>query len=459
LRVRRFNLRTIHLKKRFRKGALFLLDRFLIAEILVYTTSVSMEGNKIRNWKQSLQVMGREFGEFTVDIIYDRHQGGLFALFYSGFLHLLSLLFNVVVRLRLWLYRKRIFHNYHLGCAVIVVGNLTVGGTGKTPVVEKLARSLLGKGRKVAILSRGYKSRKEPLYKKLWRTFLDKEADPPKIVSDGTNVLLNSDVAGDEPYMLARNLPGVIVIVDKDRVKAGNYAIKRFGVDTLILDDGFQYFRMKDHFQLMMVDKNNPFGNGHLLPRGILREPLSHMRRASYVFLTKSDGHADPELVAQIRHYLPDTDMIECRHGPRYLQEVNGTVRLELDALKGKKLAAFSAIATPETFESFLSDLGGHLHYRKRFMDHHRFLDWELDQVFADAVESGAEMIVTTEKDAVRIESSITPPLPLYYLRVEIEFLSGLEKFENAISRFCFENREGLDLRNMKRVENGGRNE
>src|SRR5690606_15433436 len=179
-------------------------------------------------------------------------------------------------------------------------------------------------GRKVAILSRGYKSRKEPFYKRWWRTIVTGlEPPPPRVVSDGQRVLLDSETAGDEPYMLARNLPGVIVLTDPNRVKSGSYAIKKFGCDTLVLDDGFQYLSLKGRLNLLLIDSTNPFGNGRLLPRGILREPIKHIRRASYVFLTKSNGQRDPGLEELIERYKPGVDIIECAHRPKYLQSVN----------------------------------------------------------------------------------------------------------------------------------------
>ena len=317
--------------------------------------------------------------EFAVDVFYDRRRGKrAFAL--GLFLYGLSLIFGFLARLRFFLYKKRILKDQPLGCLVVVVGNLTVGGTGKTPVVEKFARSLQQRGRRVAILSRGYKSKnitKESRLQKLWRTFVTGEdPPPPKIVSDGETVLLDSEFAGDEPYMLARNLPGVIVLVDKDRVKSGTYAIKRFGCDTLVLDDGFQYLPLKGRLNLLLVDKSNPFGNRHLMPRGILREPVRHLKRASYVFLTKSDGVPDPELEALIQKHNPGVDVIECAHKPQFLQEVNGEKRLPLDELLQKRIGAFSGIAVPEGFEGFLRDFGANLIYTKRFLDHHRFEDY-----------------------------------------------------------------------------------
>lgn len=379
--------------------------------------------------------------EFAVDVFYNRRRGKrAFAL--GVFLYALSLLFGAVARLRFFLYRKRILKDQPLGCLVVVVGNLTVGGTGKTPVVEKFARSLQQRGRRVAILSRGYKSKdisKETLFQKFWRTYVSgTNPPPPKIVSDGESVLLDSEYAGDEPFMLARNLPGVVVLVDKDRVKSGTYAIKEFGCDTLVLDDGFQYLPLKGRLNLLLVDKSNPFGNRHLMPRGILREPVRHIKRASYVFLTKSDGVRDRELEALIEKHNPGVDIIECAHKPQFLQEVNGEGRLPLDELLQKRIGAFSGIAVPESFEGFLRDFGANLLYTKRFLDHHRFDTDELLQIFKEASAAELDFIVTTEKDAVRIPEDMEFPLPLYYLRLEIEILRGVEDFDAAVSKICF---------------------
>lgn len=379
-----------------------------------------------------------EFEQFAIDIVMGRSEGATAAVF-AAFLHVCSWLFSGAVQLRLWLYRNRIiFRDEPLGCLVVVVGNLTVGGTGKTPVVEKFARALRDRGRKVAILSRGYKSKAPPLWKKWWYWLTHTAEPPPRVVSDGERVLLDSEVAGDEPYMLARNLPGVVVLVDKNRVKAGAYAIKRFGCDTLVLDDGFQYLPLKGRLNLLLIDKTNPFGNGHLLPRGILREPAKHLRRASYVFLTKSKGQRDEELEAVIRRFNPAAEIIECAHKPQYLQSLAGGDRLPLAHLKGRTIAAFSGIATPESFEAFLRETGARLVFTERFLDHYRFTADDLAEVYAGAAAAGAELVVTTEKDAVRLPAGFAPQLPGYYLRLEIEILRGADDFQDAVGKICF---------------------
>lgn len=374
---------------------------------------------------------------YTIDVILGR-RADTGAVIYGALLQLLSYLFSLLAQLRFWLYRNRILHDQPLGCLVVVVGNLTVGGTGKTPVVEKFARALQERGRRVAILSRGYKSKAPPVWKKWWWALTHAEEPPPRIVSDGKQVLLDSEQAGDEPYMLARNLPGVIVLVDKNRVKSGAFAIKHFGCDTLVLDDGFQYLPLKGQLNLLLVDKTNPFGNGHLLPRGILREPIKHLRRASYVFLTKSNGRRDPELESMIQRHNPGVDVIECAHRPQYLQRFGGDERQPLSFLKGRKVLSFCGIATPESFEKFLRDLGAQLMGRERYLDHYRYTEEDFEDLLALARQEGAECLVTTEKDAVRIPTDRAWSLPLYYLRLEIEILHGAADFDEAVGRICF---------------------
>lgn len=391
----------------------------------------------------------RSFEQFTVDVIYDRRQGGKVRLF-GLFLKSLSYLYGAIVGTKLFLYNQMVFKNQPLGCLVIVVGNLTVGGTGKTPIVERIAKTLAARGRTVGILSRGYKSKKEPKWKRAWRNITHSAPPEPKVVSNGKQVLLDSRFAGDEPYMLAKNLPGVVVVVDKNRVMAGAYAIKKFGVDTLILDDGFQYLPLKGRLNLVLVDKNNPFGNEELLPRGILREPIRNIQRASYVFITKSDGKDSSQLREQILEHKPDADIIECTHRPTKLSLIDGDEELGLEVLKGKRVACFSGIAVPESFEKFLVELGSELVRRERFLDHHRLSSYELSKMYEGFAAEGVDMVVTTEKDAARLDVNYRPPMKTYYLRLEIDILDGADDFEEAINRICFPKKENMGSQRAK---------
>lgn len=176
----------------------------------------------------------------------------------------------------------------------------------------------------------------------------------------GTTSWLESDYAGDEPYMLASNLRKVAVLVDKDRVKSGLYAVEQYQSDVIILDDGFQYLMLKPHINIVLVDSTDPFGNGNTLPRGILREPIKNIRRADYIFLTKSDGsHKLRHLKNFLRRHTRRAEIIECCHKPKHLVKMFSSGEVEpLEKLKGAKVAALSAIAKPESFERFLVQLG-----------------------------------------------------------------------------------------------------
>ena len=351
----------------------------------------------------------------------------------------LSRLYRFVIQLRLFLFKRGILRHHTLGCQVISVGNLTVGGTGKTPVVEVFARELTKQGRRVAILSRGYKKTEPPWTQKLVDRFLFRERRrPPRVVSDGSKLLLDSAMSGDEPYMLASNLPDVCVLVDKDRVKSGRHAINRLGCDTLVLDDGFQYLALKHRVEIVLVDRTNPFGNGHVLPRGILREPVKNLRRADFVFITKSDGTDAEALRAQLRALNPRAEMIECQHCPRHLQDVFSRERRDLDCLDGLRVAAVSGIAVPTGFEGELERRGAEIVYRMRFADHHRYREQEIIDIINQSKKLGVEAIVTTEKDAVRFPKLGRCDVPVYFLRVDIEILSGEEDFHQCISRICF---------------------
>ena len=381
--------------------------------------------------------------QFVVDVVYDRINNNVADII--GFiLNLFSILFAQIIKIRYFLYNKRLLKNNPLGCLVIVVGNITVGGTGKTPVVEKLAKTLQQNGRKVGIISRGYKGKKESLIKKMLRFITNGEVAPPKVVSDGKNVLLGSKLAGDEPYMLAKNLPGVVVVCDKNRVKAGYFAIKDFGCDTLVLDDGFQYLKLKGSLNICLVDSTNPFGNEHLLPRGILREPLHRLSKADYILITKTKNIQQcEELHRTIRKHNSLAKMIYCTHTPRFLVDIKSQEEKNLDFIKGKKVAIFSGIAYPESFEGTIKEQGADIIYTKRFLDHHRFSKGEIKTVFMESFASGAEMILTTEKDAVRLPK-IFPKIPLYYLRLEIDLLSNEEDFNSLAERICLPKQEQL---------------
>src|SRR5258708_28709478 len=278
---------------------------------------------KLRAWSETIET-------FLLEVIQgERH--GFKETVARGFLYSCSKAFQVAVKTRLLLYNFRILRDSTLGVQVIAIGNLTWGGTGKTPVVEKFARELRDEGRNVAILSRGYRSKPTPVH--IWllnKILLRDDTTPPRVVSAGKSLLLDSDMAGDEPYMLASNLKDVVVLVDKDRVKSGRYAIEKFGCDTLLLDDGFQYWKLRGRrLDIVLIDRQQPFGNERLLPGGTLREPPSLLARPSTIFITKSDGNTK-ELRKRIAEVNDTAGIIECIHHPLYLEDVFTGQRVDL---------------------------------------------------------------------------------------------------------------------------------
>jgi len=372
---------------------------------------------------------------FAIDVILERRYGkraGILRFFLLG----LSRIYAVLVAGRLMLFRRRFLRAHPLGCPVISVGNLSVGGTGKTPVVEMLARELQNGGRRVAILSRGYKSVPRPFFSRLAdKLFKNKAVFAPRIVSDGTALLLDSRTAGDEPFMLANNLRGVSVVVDRDRVKSGAFAIEKLGADTLLLDDGLQFLRLQHSLEIVLIDRQAPFGNRYLLPRGTLREPPRNLRRATHILITKCGEGPNDELISEIRRYNRTADIIECAHRPLHLRNfVTGEI-VPLDFLANQRIGSICGIAVPESFEGALTALGARIELSSIFTDHHRYSQREVESFLRRCSRRSLAAALTTEKDAVRFPRITKPEVPVYYMRVQIEILRGRDAWQNLIDR------------------------
>jgi tetraacyldisaccharide 4'-kinase len=237
--------------------------------------------------------------------------------------------------------------------------------------------------------------------------------------------------------MLAKNLDGVAVVVAKNRVKGGVFAGGQLGADTLLLDDGMQYLDLAHSLDIVLIDSGSPFGTEALLPRGTLREPPRNLRRASYILITKCDGRSNEALITRIRKYNKTADIVECTHGPIYLENVFTRERQSLDFLTDKWVGAISAIAVPEAFEGALEKLGARVEIRRRFSDHYRFSRKEVESFMQRCVERDMELIVTTEKDAVRFPTPASIDVPVYFLRIEVEILKGQEIWDRLIDRIC----------------------
>ncbi|HEY3853034.1 MAG TPA: tetraacyldisaccharide 4'-kinase [Verrucomicrobiae bacterium] len=387
--------------------------------------------------RQTLRAWLEAIEQPFLEVIAGQRHGKRASVFRS-ILFILSKVYQGILKIHRFAIKSRLMRDSTLGIQVIAIGNLTLGGTGKTPVVEKFARELQLQGRTVAILSRGYRSRPKPIGEVLLNKILFREdSTPPRVVSDGKSLLLDSDTAGDEPYMLASNLKDVVVLVDKNRVKSGRYAIEHFGCDTLLLDDGFQYWRLAGRRQdVVLVDCQQPFGNEHLFPRGTLRESPSQLARASVIFITKSDGKTE-KLRERISRYNPSAGIIECIHAPLYFEDVFTGERKGLEFLQGMRVASLSGIAQPESFEQSIVKLCKELVYSKRFADHHRFSQQEMLNAINRSKKRQAEVIITTQKDAVRFPKVDRRDLPIYFMRVEIKILDGAKDFDDCVRKIC----------------------
>ena len=385
--------------------------------------------------RKARQTAAERFEKYLVHTVLDSDADAPRPLAVRLLLAVLSafeVLFAVAVAVRSLLYRTGVMRCHPLGVQVVSIGNVTAGGTGKTPVTEMFARALAARGRKVAILSRGYRRKEAPW----WERMFTQAISPPLVVSAGRRVLLDPATGGDEPYMLASNLPGVAVVVDRDRVKAGRYAVKRLGCDTLLLDDGFQYRKLKHTVEVVLVDATNPFGNGRMLPRGVLRERARNISRADLIFLTKCAGDAR-EVEKRVRELNPRAPVVKCRHAPKTLVGVWGGGEKPLEWLAGKKLCTLSGIASPKGFENSLRALGARVVWCERYADHHRYDPSEVLYALNRSADMSADALVTTEKDAVRFPRLETAPVECLYLRIAIEILSGGEGFDGTIDRIC----------------------
>jgi tetraacyldisaccharide 4'-kinase len=290
-------------------------------------------------------------------------------------------------RFRLQAYHRGWAAVRRLPCRVISIGNLTLGGTGKTPIVELVADFLRREGMHVGVLSRGYGGRSQSAI---------------TIVSDGKRCLVSPEVAGDEPVLLAEHLVGLPVIVGKDRYAAGMLAIERFGVEVLILDDGFQHVQLARDLNVLLLDAVRPLGNARLFPRGDLRERPIGMTRADAIVFTRWDAEPAPPLTTLklVQLGLP---LFCSQHEPLDLRALSDGHCLPLTAIKDRRLLAFCGIGTPDHFRHTLQALGAEIVAFAVFPDHHLYTRLEIEQMVQMANQHDAEAIVTTEKDGVRL--------------------------------------------------------
>jgi tetraacyldisaccharide 4'-kinase len=298
------------------------------------------------------------------------------------------------------------------------VGNITAGGTGKTPLVMALAKGLMERGIPVAILSRGYKG---------------KTGSGP-LVNDGRHLLLSPEESGDEPFLMAKTLKSVPVLVGKDRCSTGQTALHRFGVRGLLLDDGYQYLPLHRDLDILLIDSQTGLGDLHLLPRGILREPLSHLRRASLFLLTKMEhpGTYHP-LEEKLRRIHPSAQILHSHYEPVGLIGPDEEWE-DLRSLKGKKVLALSGIANPSSFTSLLTECGVEIAREVIFPDHYVYTPEDLASV--EEKMKGADRVVTTEKDMLKLRILGVGHLPVRALRIEMKIREEEELFRRIMQLF-----------------------
>jgi len=319
-----------------------------------------------------------------------------------------------------WLYAHGVLKCRALGCPVISVGNLTVGGTGKTPAVELAVRTLMDLGHRPAVLSRGYGRRSNGV----------------QIVADAASIRLDPEEGGDEPFLLARRLPGVPVVVGGNRYEAGRRARERFDVTAIVIDDGLQHRTLAKDLEILMARARAPWGNGRLLPGGPLREPLSALARAGLIVVTGVRDAGDVAEVAEAaRRHAPRTPVLAARHVPTECWEAGSMKDLPLEALRGRRLYAFAGIAAPDAFRRTLEEAGVEEAGFARFADHHWYSPEELRALDGKAAAGGATGLVTTEKDWVRLRRLPPVTRPIYVVGVRLELLWGEAEWRAAFER------------------------
>jgi len=308
-------------------------------------------------------------------------------------------------------YRLGLARRTRLGAKVISIGNLTLGGTGKTTATISVARWLCDKGVRVGVLSRGYRGGGE---------------SRGLVVSEGFGPLVEAGQAGDEAFMMARALPGAFVLVGKDRRRTGRRAVEEFGVEVLVLDDGFQYQRLKKDVEVVLVDALAPFGYDFLVPRGLLREPARHLARADAVWLTHCDlvRRRDLEgILARVRRLAPEARVWEAAHRPVRLKRLGSAEERGMEALRERRVCALSSLGNPGSFERTLGRMGAVVVEKARFPDHHEYRPEELAGLLEGKARS-VDWVVTTEKDAVRLPE-VEVGRPMWALEVELAGWGG----------------------------------
>lgn len=354
------------------------------------------------NWQRILDDDGKKSCYGPVRII-----ASILSFFYLG-----------IINFRNWLYDKKIFKETKLSCPVISVGNITVGGTGKTPCVILIARMLQKNGFKPAVISRGYGG---------------KSINPVNVVSDGDKILLDSETAGDEPYLIAQELGNVPVITGADRIATGKAAIDQFGANVIICDDAMQHRQIFRDINLVLLDNRDLYEKNHVLPRGRLREPVKALKRADAIIITRTDEtEKTGEKIGEMTK-IKDVSVFKSIHKPKDIIGADFNWQKPVSEIKEKKVYAFCGIAKPDSFKIILSAAGACILSFDIFPDHHLYKKSELEKIRNKFINCRADYLMTTEKDAVRLKNYPEFFKILSILRVEMEIIPSVGLFEEFI--------------------------
>ncbi len=344
--------------------------------------------------------------EYLYNLATDKTQGVISALI-KFLLYPVSLVYGLlVIALSGWWASRKT----RLGCKVISVGNITLGGTGKTVMVERIAGYLQKNGHKVAVLSRGYK----------------------RPGSFAVKLAPGYEIMGDEPFMISQKLPDVLVLVDSDRVRSAKSAIAGYGADTVILDDGFQQWRIKKDLEIVMLDGMNPFGNRQLLPRGILRQPLFALKTAD-VFVLTNTGKADLSKTLELLSRVNSRAiLLEAEHTASSIFRLSRKDELlAADYLAGQSVALFCGLGNPDSFRNLAGKLGLKEGLFFEFPDHYRYEEEDIEKIVNQCRQKGLTALVTTEKDAVRIPLAARKRFgeDIFVLAIELKFKDEEQRF------------------------------
>ena len=350
----------------------------------------------------------------------------------ASVLHGISIFYGAAQRMRATCYRHQVLPSRDLPCKVISIGNITVGGTGKTPMTIHVAGEFKRAGFKVVIVSRGYKGGAEK---------------HGGIVSDGRTLYMDAEQAGDEPFMIACRLKGVPVVVGRNRFAAGMLAISKFQPDVIVLDDAFQHLKLKRDIDLVLLDHMRPFGNSHLLPRGVLREPVSSLSRGAACVLTRCRSGAEKATMsasAEIQTLIPGIPVFTSSYVPYWYVVRRGAQKSfeagpdifspkDLEQFKHRKVFCFSGIACNDDFQHTVKELGFNVTGLVEFSDHHRYTAKDLTTILRCAGDAGADRLITTEKDHARIAFKDPLPMELIVVGVKVSFGDNDRSFSSFL--------------------------